>query len=193
LKHNNNNRNGAPSPSTGEPPGTDEIGNHTFYLHHLHTMNTTEDFTNDNTPEEINLKEYAAEQCSEEAAEIVNDAFGADAEKIVALALHLEIDFEDAQNILVPSYDNCLLEYGSQEYLVCTDSEADEKWDAELENYIDECILPEIPNAYRNYFDNDAWKSDAMHDGRGHALNRYNGSEDEQTVNGTTFYIYRQN
>lgn len=143
-------------------------------------------------PEEINLEEYATGSLSEEATEAVNDMFGADAEKIVALALHLGLDFEEAQNIGFPTYDD-ILEYGSEEYLVCTDSEADTKWDAELNNYIDECILPEIPETYRNYFDNDAWKSDAKQDGRGHSLSRYDGNEDEQTVLGTTYYIYRQN
>lgn len=41
------------------------------------------------------------------------------------------------------------------------------------------------------YFDNEAWKADARHDGRGHSLNRYNGHEDKETVNLDTFYIYR--
>ena len=145
------------------------------------------------TPEIIDLSKYATESLSEEATEAVNNMFGADAEKIVALALHLQIDFEEAQRIEVASYDDCVLEYGREEYLVCTDSEADDKWDAELENYIDECILPEIPEEYRNYFDNNAWKSDAKQDGRGHSLSRYDGDEDEQTVLGTTYYIYRQN
>jgi len=145
------------------------------------------------TPEVINLEKYATESLSEEATEAVNDTLGADAEKIVALALHLQIDFEEAQEIEVSSYDNCVLEYGSEEYLVCTDSEADDKWNDDLDNYIDECILPEIPEMYRNYFDKYAWKLDAKQDGRGHSLSRYDGDEDEQTVLGTTYYIYRQN
>jgi hypothetical protein len=156
-------------------------------------MDNTQDFTTDNTPEEINLEKYATDSLGEEATEAVNDMFGADAEKIVALALHLQIDFEEAQSIEVSSYDDCIFEYGREEYLVCTDSEADDKWNDELENYIDEWILPEIPETYRNYFDNDAWKSDAKQDGRGHSLNRYDGEEDEQKVMGTTYYIYRQN
>jgi len=156
-------------------------------------MNTTEDFTTDNTPEEINLEKYATESLSEEATEAVNDMFGADAEKIVALALHLQIDFEEAQSIEVSSYDDCLLEYGRKEYLVYTDSEADDKWNDELENYIEECILHELPEAYRRYFDNEAWKSDAKQDGRGHSLGRYDGEENKENVLGTTYYIYRKN
>lgn len=94
------------------------------------------------------------------------------------------------EEVLIQSaYDDNLFEYGSSEYLVCTDSEADDLWDEDLENYIDECILHELPEAYRNYFDREDWKSDARMDGRGHSLNRYDGNEYE--VDG--FYIYQTN
>jgi len=75
-------------------------------------------------------------------------------------------------------------------WLVYTDSEADDAWDESLENYIDECL--EIPQSIRNYFDREAWKSDARMDGRGHSLAGYDGHEQEQEVNGTTYYLYRQ-
>ena len=35
------------------------------------------------------------------------------------------------------------------------------KWDEELENYIDEYVLPQLDKNYRNYFDNEAFKNDA--------------------------------
>jgi len=79
------------------------------------------------------------------------------------------------------------------DWLVCTDSEADEAWDRDLDNFIDECVLPEIPEAYRNYFDDKGYKKDCKVDGRGHSLARYDGHECEQEVNGTTYYLYRQN
>lgn len=96
------------------------------------------------------------------------------------------------------SYDENLFEYGSEEYLVVTDEEADELWNEDLENYIDECILHELPESYRQYFDREAWKSDARYDGRGHSLNRYDGNEYEETVYNEygerkDYYIYRQN
>lgn len=96
------------------------------------------------------------------------------------------------------AYDENLFEYGSEEYLVVTDEEADELWNEDLENYIDECILHELPERYRQYFDREAWKSDAKYDGRGHSLNRYDGNEYEEIVyNGygekKNYYIYRQN
>lgn len=77
------------------------------------------------------------------------------------------------------------------EYLVVDDSEADDLWDESLESYAEECL--EIPEAMKNYFDMDKWKADAKSDGRGHSLNRYDGSEEEVTINGDTLYIYRQN
>ena len=79
----------------------------------------------------------------------------------------------------------------TSDWLVYTDSEADDAWDESLENYIDECL--EIPASMRNYFDRESWKSDARMDGRGHCLSGYNGHEEEQQVNGTTYYLYRQN
>ena len=79
----------------------------------------------------------------------------------------------------------------SSDWLVYTDSEADDAWDESLENYIDECL--EMPASMRNYFDRESWKSDARMDGRGHCLSGHNGHEEEQQVNGTTYYLYRQN
>lgn len=151
------------------------------------------DILNDNTPEEINFEKYATQSLGEEATEAVYDAFGAYTEKIVALALHLEIDFEEAQRIEVSSYDDCVFEYGSKEYLVCTDSEADEKWEEDLDNYIEDCVLPEIPEAYRDYFNDQRFKDDCRQDGREHSLARYDGHEHEQNVLGVYYYIYRQN
>jgi len=89
----------------------------------------------------------------------------------------------------------------NNDYLILTDEEADDKWEEELQNYIDECITPEIDKiaegqsnlSYYIKFDEEMWKRDAKMDGRGHCLGRYDGNENEETVNGTTYYIYRQN
>lgn len=81
----------------------------------------------------------------------------------------------------------------NEDYLVLDDSEADEAWDNYLDQYIDDCILPELPEQYCNYFDSESWKSDARYDGRGHCLASYDGHENEETVQGETFYIYRIN
>lgn len=82
------------------------------------------------------------------------------------------------------------------EYLVLTDDEADDRWDEELDNYIDNCM--EIPKAVMPYFDRESWKRDARMDGRGHAISSYDGREnrvDVEDANGDehTFYIFRMN
>lgn len=78
------------------------------------------------------------------------------------------------------------------ETILClTDSEADDRWEEELDHYIDDCILPEIPDWVRNYFDEEKWKDDARFDGRGHCIARYDGNENEIEVDDEWFYIYR--
>ena len=142
-------------------------------------------------------------------------------EKVIALAQYLEINLEpdfneedyptedyteeeieearqeairevtDELDSIIETYDN-YFEYYNENYTVVTDDEADDLWEQELDNYIEECIMPEIPEHLQYYFDEDAWKSDARIDGRGHAISRYDGEEYEEEVNGTTYYIYRQ-
>ena len=109
--------------------------------------------------------------------------------KVKALAQFLDCKKKEIEQ---SSYDENTFEYGSEDYLVVTDDEAEELWDESLENYIDECILPELNERYRTYFDNEAWKQDARYDGRGHSLSSYDGCENEETVEGETFYIYRR-
>lgn len=109
--------------------------------------------------------------------------------KQTALANFLGIEEESIDDLVQTKYDNCIFEYGREEYMVLDDDEAQSKWDEELDHYIEEFIIPELPEAYRNYFDYDAWKHDARMDGRGHSLSSYDGNESEQD----RFYIYRMN
>ena len=112
-----------------------------------------------------------------------------EAERALAVLLECE-DPSDGPNVEV---DGDRVTVGRREYLVLTDSEADAAWDSELERYIEDCILPEIPEMYRGYFDEDKWKADARVDGRGHSLAGYDGEECEARINGTDYFIYRQN
>ena len=124
-------------------------------------------------------------------------------EKIEALAKHLNCSIDEA----VVSMDD---------YLVYTDDEADEA----VYNYIDESVcffrsdfiaahaevdeevikklqeLHENSNkAIRSLIkDFDHFVSDAVcADGRGHFLSSYDGEENQQTINGNDYYIYRSN
>ncbi len=110
--------------------------------------------------------------------------------KILALAAHLSVD---PSTITEEPGDLYTCDEEPGEYRVMTDSEADEAWDESLENYIDECILPEIPEHLRCYFDHEAWKHDAKYDGRGHSLSSYDSEEHEEQIDGEWYYIYRVN
>ena len=144
--------------------------------------------------------------------EFLNELIDEYGEKVIALAQHLNLTLEidegldeeekeeaiqeikdELDNIRESSYDSNLFEYYNEEYNVYTDSEADDAWEDELDNYIDECIRPELPDHLANYFDEEAWKRDARFDGRGHAISRYDGCEYEEKVNDEWYYIFRQN
>lgn len=106
---------------------------------------------------------------------------GFDQLKTQALAQFLGIDLDEAGQYI-----------DDEKYLVLTDSEADDLWDAELDAYIDNCIIDQLPADLARYFDAEAWKRDARFDGRGHCLAHYDGDENEETVGDEVFYIYRQ-
>lgn len=114
-------------------------------------------------------------------------------ERMEAVAILLGLDEEEKQELREGGWNDNIIEYYNEEYEVLTDEEADDRWEEELNNYIDECIRPELPEFLGNYFDEEAWKRDARFDGRGHSISRYDGCENEIKVNDTYYYIYRQN
>ena len=124
-------------------------------------------------------------------------------EKIEALAKHLDCSIDEAINSM-------------DDYLVYTDEEAD----VAVHNYIydsvcffksdciashsgvDEEVIKKLQELNEN--SNEAIKSlikDFDHfvydaicvDGRGHFLSSYDGEENEITVNGNIYYVYRSN
>lgn len=110
--------------------------------------------------------------------------------KAIALLKHLG---REALEFETSSYDDCLFENGDQEYLVLTDDEANDRWEESLDNYLEECVYPELPENMVNYFDDDKWKHDARFDGRGHSLSHYDGAEHEYNIDGEWIFIYRIN
>lgn len=108
----------------------------------------------------------------------------------LALAQHLHIDLDWIEDeIEVSGRDDCAFEAEGGEYLVLTGSEADGRWEEALNRYIESCLG--MSDDVRGCFDEDAWKSDAKLDGRGHSLSLYDGDEHEQKVDETDFYIFR--
>lgn len=110
--------------------------------------------------------------------------------RVLAYAEMQEYDISDLKDI---EFENNTITDGNREFLVLTDSEADEAWDESLDNYIEECIMPEIPEYLQNYFDCEAWKAAAQYNGRGHSLSSYDGCETEIRFFDEYFYIYRTN
>lgn len=136
------------------------------------------------------------------------------AAKTKALAQFLETNTD----ISPSSYDNCLFEVGSEEYLVLTDKKADKR----VREYIKDSVWafnPDFLNAHvRVRLDKDVWEAlqakcedandailsmiadfdhfvdDAVKaDGRGHFLAQYDGVEHEWRVGSKLFFIYRTN
>ena len=98
-------------------------------------------------------------------------------------------NFEIWQDINIYKVDK----YSDREYTVMTDSEADKAWDESLDSYLDECVLPDLPETARMYFDEERWKDDARIDGRGHSLSSYDSVEQFAHINNVYYYIYRNN
>lgn len=111
-----------------------------------------------------------------------------------ALIQHLEAETGDKGEQVI--FEIAELVDGSYQtdhgdFLVLTDSEAEDELEAQLDSILEEVVLPEVPENLRNYIDEEAWKRDARFDGRGHYLSPYDGVEHEQQVGDQWFYIYR--
>jgi len=112
-----------------------------------------------------------------------------EAVRIAALVKMFNLCEDDLGDIVI---NDTNVNVQGMDYLFGTDAEMDKKWDEELENYLDECVLPELADNMKRYFDKDSWMDDAKMDSRGHSLNRYDGSEEEVKINNTYFFAYRQ-
>ena len=122
--------------------------------------------------------------------------------EIVALAYHWEGRKDASLAILQEICDGITEEFdhyfrvGSKLnedfYIVCTDEVAEELWQEDLEQYLQECIIDELPDHVQGYFNSEAWFSDARLDGRGHCLGRYSGEEHSESVAGTDYFIFQQ-
>ena len=102
-------------------------------------------------------------------------------ERVLALMVEDDLYYSDAEKAI-----------SNDDWLVLTDNEADKLPEECAESYTDEA-LQEIPDHLQRYFDADLYCSDVLNDGRGHLLAHYDGDEREQTINGTTYYLYRRN
>lgn len=75
---------------------------------------------------------------------------------------------------------------------VLTDDEAEDRYEQELDWYIEQCIMPEIPKYLQYYFDEESWKRDTRIDwSRGRAIASYDEDEHEFNIDEEWIYIYR--
>ena len=105
-----------------------------------------------------------------------------------ALARLLNINILEVN--LVSKYD-FTFEAEGRDWMVLTDTEADNAFDEAVENYVYDCM--DIPSNIMPYFNMDAYKKDVrMAEGRGPLLAFYDGEEREEY--GTTkelLFIYK--
>lgn len=115
-------------------------------------------------------------------------------EKQWAVFAHYNFDTSLIEDINELDIDTDTVHINGEDIYVLTDSEADDLADEMLDSYIDECILDQIPERYRYYFDSEKFKEDVINtDGRAQQLSAYDGNEYEYDINDTAYYIYRWN
>lgn len=93
----------------------------------------------------------------------------------------LEVETEDDMHYVIQGMN----------YIVATDSEADYLRNESMDSYIEDCVLPEIPERFREYFDSESLKEDSEDDWRWNQLATYDWYENEYTFDGETFYLYK--
>jgi len=106
--------------------------------------------------------------------------------RIAALAIHLGVPEDELEG----GHNDWDVDHGRDSYIVATDDEVESLWDESLESYLDD---GGVEGADSMYFDREAWKRDARHDGAAHCLATYDGNEDEVAVEGIVFRIFRTN
>ena len=102
-------------------------------------------------------------------------------EPVLALMVEHDLFYSDAESGI-----------NNNDWLVLTDNEADRLASEYADLYVDD-VLQEIPDHLQRYFNADLYRSNMLDNGRGHLLAYWDECEREQTINGTTYYLYRRN
>ena len=131
----------------------------------------------------------------DENGELLEGLENLEDERVIALAKHLGINAEDA-NDNIENDGDYVYTYYNNEYNVFTDSEAENAMETWAEVLIEDelyDIEKQYPHVTR-YINTKEMLDDYINDfDRGQALSSYNGVENEETVLGTDYYIYRTN
>ena len=108
-------------------------------------------------------------------------------EKMLAIIKEFELCKSDALNVIWDS-TKCYYTIQGENYLVATDSEAEEAATEEVTQCVDD-ELSHVSGQLRDYFDTDTYVEDVIsNEGRGSILNHYNSDEIERN----NIYMYRQ-
>lgn len=135
--------------------------------------------------------------------------------------VHVDIDIDDIEYSTYTQYGLPVIEYGSEEYLIGTDDDADDAVERSIEDtlyafnadwivsHLDTDFPVEAIKAIQEKYEdgNEAlrqiieklgdWdhfvKDSVLADGRGHFLSGYDGEENEIHYEGEWYYIYRIN
>ena len=115
---------------------------------------------------------------------------------IIALARHLSLPLDEVDEVKKRCSD-WYYEYRWQEYIVGTDDECCDLWVESIENAMDDYLPETLVKYWHNSVTIEngvitASLSVTIEDRAGE-LNRYDGSEETEEVNGEIYYIYRQN
>jgi hypothetical protein len=150
----------------------------------------------------IDLMDYYNKVESEEIVEdvdlLIKDAYDVAPDgheeyddRIVALGIHLGFRMSEIDDIEY-EYD-CHYAAQGNEYFCGNWSEINDAQMQATENYIDECVLPDIDENIHQFLDMDRMIEHYSQDGWAHILGSYDGEGYEIKVNGETYHICRTN
>lgn len=141
---------------------------------------------------ELESEEENKKLCKESVEHSYNEGLLDDYDdKEIAVGIHIETDINGLKEIS-NNYHNTF-DTPEGEYYCADEGEMESDLDDYLDNYIDECVLSEVPENFRDYFDTEKFKSDCEMDGWSHYLGIYDGCGYEVKVNNETYYICRTN
>jgi hypothetical protein len=80
----------------------------------------------------------------------------------------------------------------NRQWAVIPESDIDDVFKEYTDNYVNDCILPEVPENIRSYFDYDKFNEDAQSDGYG-IMSSYDGQDNEQDFDDNLYHILRLN
>lgn len=93
------------------------------------------------------------------------------------LAAYLGVGENEVSEVGCDHYGLTVFEVNGEEYAIGRERECEQAWDEYINDHIDNCVLSELPEQYRIYFDTEAFRQDCRVNGRGNYLSAYDGME----------------